>query len=137
MIKQQYPEVRLIANRGFELLPQAAPQIDMVVAESLYQGWDATKKQYRPVPQADRDWLDAKLKQVQQQYHKPVAVIDYVDPAKRELARETASRISADGYIPWVSTPALGDVHHPGHTLIGLCDRNAVETARPLHDGLA
>lgn len=107
LIKQQYPEVRLIANRGFELLPQAAPQIDMVVAESLYQGWDASKKQYRPVPQADHDWLDAKLKQVQQQYHKPVAVIDYVDPAKRELARETASRISADGYIPWVSTPAL------------------------------
>lgn len=107
LIKQHYPQARLISNRGFELLPQAAPYIDMLVAESLYQGWDAAKQQYRPVPPADRKWLNAKLKQVQQQYHKPVAVIDYVDPVKRELARETARNISADGFIPWVSTPAL------------------------------
>lgn len=107
LIKQHYPQARLISNRGFELLPQAAPYIDMLVAESLYQGWDASKNQYRPVPAADREWLSSKLKQVQQQYHKPVGVIDYVDPAKREQAREVAKKISADGFIPWVSTPAL------------------------------
>ena len=107
LIKQQYPQARLISNRGFELLPQAAPYIDMLVAESLYQGWDAAKNQYRPVPAADREWLSSKLKQVQQQYHKPVAVIDYVDPANRQLAAETAQRIQADGFIPWVSTPGL------------------------------
>ena len=107
LIKQRYPQARLISNRGFELLPQAAPYIDMLVAESLYQGWDAAKGQYRPVPAADREWLAAKLKQVQQQYQKPVGVIDYVDPQQPQLARDTARRIAADGFIPWVSTPGL------------------------------
>ena len=109
-IRQRYPELRLIANRGFEILPQAAGQIDMVVAESLYQGWDAANQRYRSVTPADQAWLRDRLKQVQDLYHKPVAVIDYVDPAQRELARETARKISADGFIPWVGTPGLDSI---------------------------
>lgn len=106
-IRQRFPELRLIANRGFEILPQVSGEIDMVVAESLYQGWDAAHQRYRAVPSADQAWLREQLQQVQRRYHKPVAVIDYVDPAQRELARETARRIRADGFIPWVGTPGL------------------------------
>ncbi|MEW9900736.1 bifunctional glycoside hydrolase 114/ polysaccharide deacetylase family protein [Chitinivorax sp. PXF-14] len=107
LLKQRFPEARLIANRGFELLPEIAPLIDVVAAESLYQGWDQPGQRYREVPQADRDWLAAQLKTARDTYKLPVLAIDYVDPAQRGLARQTANRIKADGFIPWVSNPAL------------------------------
>lgn len=109
-IRQRYPQMKLIANRGFEILPQVAGQLDMLVAESLYQGWDAGKRSYRKVPEADRVWLRDKLRDVQQRYRLPVAAIDYVDPAQRELARETARLIAADGFVPWVANPALDTI---------------------------
>lgn len=109
-IRLRYPQMKLIANRGFEILPQVAGQLDMLVAESLYQGWDAGKRVYRKVPEADRVWLRDKLREVQSRYRLPVAAIDYVDPAQRELARETARRITADGFIPWVANPALDTI---------------------------
>ena len=111
--KRRYPEGKLILNRGFELLPQVAPLISAVAAESLYQGYDAAANAYRPVPQVDRAWLAARLTEARDQYRLPVIAIDYVDPAvpgARELARATAARIRADGFIPWVADGALSSL---------------------------
>ncbi|MDQ2991138.1 MAG: endo alpha-1,4 polygalactosaminidase, partial [Pseudomonadota bacterium] len=47
--KRRYPEGKLILNRGFELLPQVAPLVSAVAAESLYQGYDVAANAYRPV----------------------------------------------------------------------------------------
>lgn len=108
--KRRYPEAKLMLNRGFELLPQAAPLVYAVAAESLYQGYDAASGSYRPVPQADHDWLAAQLRTARERYRLPVAAIDYVDPeapGARALARETARRIRADGFIPWVADGGL------------------------------
>ena len=108
--KRRYPDGKLILNRGFELLPEIAPLVTAVAAESLYQGYDAAENAYRPVPQADRDWLVERLREARDQYHLPAIAIDYVQPAApgaRELARATAARIRADGFIPWVADGGL------------------------------
>ena len=106
-IKNAYPELRLIFNRGFEILPNVHREAFAVAVESLYQEWDQTQKQYGEVSQSERDWILGQLKTATSQYHLPVIVIDYVPPAQRELARRTARKIKDLGYIPWVSTPAL------------------------------
>jgi uncharacterized protein (TIGR01370 family) len=106
-IKAAYPEAKLIFNRGFEILPQVHTQAYAVVAESLFQGWDAGKQSYREVPQNDRDWLWGQLKKCKDEYGLPVVSIDYVPPNDRALARETAQKIKAMGAIPWVTNPAL------------------------------
>ncbi len=111
--KRRYPDAKLILNRGFELLPEVAPLVFAVAAESLYQGYDAARKQYRPVPAADRTWLMAQLQTVRERYHLPVIAIDYVDPAdpaSRELARGTARQIASDGFIPWVADGGLNSL---------------------------
>ena len=111
--KRRYPDGKLMLNRGFELLPQVAPLVSAVAAESLYQGYDAAANAYRPVPQADRDWLSDRLREARDRYHLPAIAIDYVDPAApgaRELARATAARIRADGFIPWVADGGLGSL---------------------------
>jgi len=106
-LKQRYPEARLIFNRGFEILPRLHQLAEMVVAESLFQGFDVGKKQYREVSPADRDWVLGQLMRAKNEYKLDVAAIDYVDPAKRELARSTARKILDLGLIPWVATPDL------------------------------
>lgn len=112
-LKRRHPEARLILNRGFELLPQIAPLVQAVAAESLYEGYDAARKAYRPVPQQDRDWLLAQLDRVRDAYKLPAIVIDYVSPDApdaRERARETAKKILAHGFVPWVADGDLASV---------------------------
>ena len=106
-LKAAFPQAKLIFNRGFEILPQVAQDADMVAAESLYRGWDSGASRYKAVSEADRTWLLTQLDQVRATYRLPVLAIDYVAPAERPLARETANRIKAHGFVPWVTTPEL------------------------------
>ncbi|MDD2923904.1 bifunctional glycoside hydrolase 114/ polysaccharide deacetylase family protein [Rhodoferax sp.] len=107
-LKRRYPEIKLIFNRGFEILPRVHPHVEMVVAESLFRGYDAGKKKYREVPEADREWLLGQLRHARDEYKLAVTVIDYVPVSQRELARSTAQRILNLGFTPWVATPDLG-----------------------------
>ena len=106
-IKAAYPEARLIFNRGFEILPQVQALADAVAAESLFRGWNAAGNSYQDVSEGDRQWLLGQLNVIKDQYRKPVIAIDYVAPGQRELARDTARRIAALGFTPWVANPAL------------------------------
>lgn len=103
----RFPGIRLMLNRGFELLPEVAPLCVGVVAESLFQGWNAHLQAYVCVSEADRCWLLSRLNDVRQRFGLPVTVIDYVSPDQPALARETARRIAALGFIPWVANPGL------------------------------
>ena len=107
LVRERFPGVKLIFNRGFEVLPQLHEHVYMVAAESLFRGWDAGAGRYREVPAADREWLLGQLNRVVNEYRLPVLAIDYVAPADRALARDTAARIRKLGFIPWVSTPGL------------------------------
>jgi hypothetical protein len=106
-LRERFPGIRLIANRGFELLPQVAGELEAVAAESLFQRWNQASGSYSEVPQEDREWLLARLREVHEQYHLPVIVIDYVAPTDRDLMRKTAQSIHDLGFIPWVSSGSL------------------------------
>ena len=109
-LHQRFPGIRLIFNRGFDLLAQLPGKVEMVAAESLYQRWNAAAQRYEAVPEADRQWLQAQLRRAQQEFGLPALAIDYVAPHNRALARQTAARIAADGFIPWVSDADLGSI---------------------------
>jgi uncharacterized protein (TIGR01370 family) len=106
-VTARYPDIKLIFNRGFEILPQTHTRVEMVVAESLFQGFDAGQGKYKAVSAEDREWLTVQLRRASEEYRLPVVVIDYVPPAERELARATAKRIKDAGFTPWVATPDL------------------------------
>lgn len=99
----RFPGVKLLMNRGFELLPEIAPLAAGLAAESLFRGWDTTKKVYNEVPEQERTWLLNQLRIARDQYHLPITSIDYVDPKTPELARTTAKRIAALGFTPFVT----------------------------------
>ncbi len=106
-IKKQHPSLKLISNRGFEVINKIAGYLDAVAAESLYSRWNSKLATYQPVPEADRQWLLGKLNQVKSNHQLDIISIDYVAPADREKARDIAKNISQHGFIPWVSTPSL------------------------------
>jgi hypothetical protein len=106
----RFAGVRLLFNRGFELLPQAAALAEGLVAESLFRGWDPQRRIYVELAERDRVWLLNELRGAQARYHLPIIAIDYVDPAQRDLARQTAARILALGITPWVTDHALASL---------------------------
>lgn len=114
-IHKRFPGVRLILNRGFEILPQVAHLCVGIVAESLFQGWNACTKAYVGVNESDRLWLTARLEEAKNRFDLPVTVVDYVCPKELALAQETARRITALGFSPWVANPGL-DVLPQGMT---------------------
>lgn len=106
-LHQRFPGIRLITNRGFEILPRVRGQVERVAAESLFRRWNAAAKRYEEVPAADREWLLGQLRQARDTLGIPGLVIDYVAPHDRALTRETARRIEAEGFTPWVTDAAL------------------------------
>jgi len=132
-LRSRFPGIRLIFNRGFELLPDLRDEVYAVAAESLFRGWDAKKKRYVEVGQSDRDWLLGQLLTARDKYGVTAIAIDYVAPAARELARDTARRIHAHGIVPYVTD---GDLRHLGVGLIEVLPRkilflyNSREAAR-------
>jgi hypothetical protein len=130
-VKQRYPQAKLIFNRGFEILPRTHTLVESVVAESLFQGYDAGKARYTTVPEADRQWLLGQLQRARDEFHLPVMAIDYVPPSQRALARETARSISNLGFTPWVATPDLATL---GVGSIEVMPRRVLVVHSPLKD---
>lgn len=103
-----FPGIRLLPNRGFELMDATMAKATLAVAaESLYRGWNATSKRFVEVSEPDRQWLLARFGELRSRYRLAGVAIDYVPPEQRPLARETAGKIAAAGLIPWVADPAL------------------------------
>lgn len=119
----RFPGIRFIFNRGFELLPDLRGQVYAVAAESLYQGWDARHKRYVDVGQSDREWLLGQLLAARDRHGVIPIAIDYVAPAARERARETARRIHAHGIVPYVTD---GDLRHLGVGLVEVLPRKVM-----------
>jgi uncharacterized protein (TIGR01370 family) len=108
-IHQRFPGVQLLLNRGFEVLPKVSGLVVGVAAESLFQSWDPKAGAYTVVDEPSREWLLARLREVQR-FGLPVTVIDYVASKDRALARATARRITDAGFAAWVATPQLDTI---------------------------
>ncbi|MEO5658693.1 MAG: endo alpha-1,4 polygalactosaminidase [Polaromonas sp.] len=104
---QRFPGVKLLLNRGFEVLPQIGQLAVGLVAESLFQSWNPMTQNYASVSDNERRWLLTHLNRAHRRYDLPITVIDYVPADKPELAQETARRITALGFASWVATPGL------------------------------
>ncbi len=109
-VTQRFPQIKLVFNRGFEILPQTYQHVEMVVAESLFRGYNAGKKKYVDVSETDRQWLLGQLLRARDEFKLAAVVIDYVPSSQREQARQTAKKILEFGLIPWVTTPDLASL---------------------------
>ena len=106
-IKKQHPSIRLISNRGFEVMDKVGVYLEAVAAESLFSGWNNDEGIYQEVSAQDRQWLGNKLTEIKQRHNVDIIAIDYVAPADRSTARDVAQKIVDLGFTPWVANPGL------------------------------
>ncbi len=110
-IRMHYPEIKIMINRGFDAFPEAAPYVDMVMAEStMIDAYSDPKK-----PKFFEDFIYQEIadKMKAAQAVSPalkVYGLDYWDPKDPATIKKIYAKHRATGYIPYVSTADLQDV---------------------------
>ncbi|MGE0590973.1 MAG: endo alpha-1,4 polygalactosaminidase [Vicinamibacterales bacterium] len=107
-IRQHYPDVVLMVNRGYDLMPDIAGSIDIVLGESVLTTFEPTTKAYARVAPADAAWQVSALRRARARNPRlQVFTLDYWDPADREGIRRLYAEQRANGFVPYVATPLL------------------------------
>ncbi len=107
-IRRHYPEIQIMMNRGYELLPGVESHIDMLLAESLYADYDFQKKVYRRVPD---DLYQSQLQILNSaRERKPglrILSLDYWSPGDRKEIARIYQLQRRNGFEPYVGTVEL------------------------------
>jgi hypothetical protein len=103
-------------NRGYELLPEIGMILTYVLGESVYHTWSFAEKQYARVPaSAYSEQLSLLQSAIAAFPSLRVLTLDYCDPENRGLVREIYHLQRANGFVPYVSTIELNQLHpEPG-----------------------
>jgi len=113
-IHQKYPDMLLIANRGYALLPSVIDSIDIVAAESLLtttveerQGEEYKYKWNEPTEVALQLSL---LARAMSKRRLPILSLDYWDPDDISSIRKIYLRQRELGHSPYVATRMLDKI---------------------------
>jgi len=107
LVHEKYPNVKIVINRGFEIIDSVYDSIEAVLFESYYFGLGEGVQTYKKVSVADREWLDSKLNRVKS-YGLPIIAVDYLSESDiDEMAQEAVEVIMDKGMIPFVSNKDL------------------------------
>jgi polysaccharide biosynthesis protein PelA len=107
-IRAQHPGLKLMVNRGYELLPLLARHVEMVLGESVFATYDFAAKKYRPTPR------DEYLEQIrllnearQRRPELMVFTLDYWNPEDAAGIRRIYRTERVNGFHPYVATIKL------------------------------
>jgi hypothetical protein len=110
-IRHHYPDIVLMMNRGYAIVPAVADSIDILLGESVLSSFDPVTKSYVPVPTSDVQWqMDALRRAKALNPRLKLFTLDYWDPADEEGVRRLYRRQRTHGFVPYVSTPLLDTV---------------------------
>jgi hypothetical protein len=110
-IRARWPEMMLIMNRGYALLPDVVQQIDAVIAESLVTSPDGQTGGFA--------WVDYNQLELQLTLLNPAALrrpplpilsLDYWDPGDASTIAEIYRRERELGHHPYVATRSLDQI---------------------------
>ena len=111
IIRQNYPQIKIMVNRAYEILPEIGGHIDYVLGESVYSGYDFKEKKPHRLSRNDYEHQVRILSDVRKRYpHLQVMSLDYWDPTDPKGMAAIYSAQRANGFIPYVSTVELNRV---------------------------
>jgi len=107
-IRRHYPDIPIMMNRGFDLLPDVENDITMVMAESFRTDQDPTTKIYKFTSEPDYQYILNILHTAQTKNPKlKIMTLDYWDPKDTEGMRKIYKLQRQNGFLPYVSTVDL------------------------------
>ena len=110
-IRRRWPEMMLIMNRGYALLPDVVQKVDAIIAESLMTSSDQLTGGFA--------WLDSHRLQsqlvllnpaVRRRPPLPIFSLDYWDPLDAGTIAEIYRRERTLGHHPYVATRLLDEI---------------------------
>ncbi len=108
-IRRNYPKIKIMVNRAFEIIPEIAPYIDYVLAESVYSGYDFELKKPKVLSENERENYTKMLKKFKDDFpHLKIMTLDYSDD--KEEIKKIYKYQRENGFIPYVSTVSLDEV---------------------------
>ncbi len=110
-IRSQYPNLPVMVNRGYDILPSIAPFIDMVLGESVHSTFDSLAQAYVRVSPSDIDWQINRLREAARINSKlNLFSLDYWSARDLEGIENLYTQARSNGFIPYVGTFDLTQV---------------------------
>ncbi len=112
-IRMHYPNMKIMVNRGYKVLPHIAREIDYVLAEGTLAEYDfktGKSKLFADAVYQEYAGMAEKLKV--QAPHLQIMAVDYWDMEDIEGVKKIYQKHRENGFIPYVTTIDLEKVHH-------------------------
>jgi uncharacterized protein (TIGR01370 family) len=116
-VRKQWPDMPIIMNRGYALLPDLVNDIDAIVAESLMTTYDGATRAYKWIdPKALAEHIKVLAPRKNRSPELPVLSLDYWNPDDPATIREIYRIERSFGASPYVGTIALDQIVQPPAT---------------------
>ena len=99
-IRERYPNIIIIQNRGFEVVDKTAPYIDGVLFEDFSTYYDFKEKKAKFWDEESLEWTDMQAERLKK-LDIAVLTLDYVNDDK--MAKKCIERAKKYGFIPMVT----------------------------------
>lgn len=115
-IRTTYPDLPIMLNRGFEILPAIAEDIDMVLGESVTTMHLREEDSYYFRSEQDNQYIKTILKKAQKENTAlRLFSLNYWPPGQGAIIKQIYHMDRDRGYIPYVATPDLAQhIREPG-----------------------
>ena len=111
LIHASYPGLRIIANRGFGILPGIAPDLSGILYEDFCSRYDERTRRYVAVPERDRALFLPEIARARKINPSiSILALDYEDPAHPVFQRRCRSLARSLGFSHFTSDIALDRV---------------------------
>jgi hypothetical protein len=111
MLRQSFPSIPIMMNRGYGLLPDVARDIDILLGESVYSTYDSDRKMYGLVPAPEyREQVRLLVEARKANPSLRICTLDYWRPDDVEGIRTIYRVERANGFAPYVGTIGLNQV---------------------------
>lgn len=107
-IRRHYPEIKIVLNRGYDLLPQVGGEIDIALGESVYSTYNHKTKKYGLVNEnLYKQQVDILQNAAKQFPDLQIYTLDYWDPEDIKGIKKIYKTQRKNGFVPYVSTIGL------------------------------
>jgi hypothetical protein len=102
-IRASWPIAPILLEGTPEAAARAVGELSGLVAGPLFSGWDAARARYAPVSEELRRHRVEAMRAFASSSGLPVVDVEALPPGPPAAARDTAKRVAALGFVPWVA----------------------------------
>ena len=110
-IRKTYPDITIMMNRGYALLPEIAKDINMILGESSYTYYNFTTQSAEILAEETyQTYLDLLRKAQEANPELKIYTLDYWDKNDQEGIKHIYKTQRDNGFIPYVTTISLHEI---------------------------